>query len=133
MGNLRTVVVLGTKYPPPGTPFNKDDDRYVDLFFGTSGRINAKVTIGKFLTSWEANDLTCARGWLKLSRHSEGGSEGNNTVVDIISYLRKNTKGDLIVYQTVKGWTASLFGLARSNIEDSAWLRFKRIEETPEK
>jgi len=98
------------------------------LFFGDGGTINAKVTIGKFITNWETGGFVCDQGWLKLSRRSEGGAEGNNTVVEITSYLRKNTEGDLIVFQTVKGRTTNLFGLARSNIDDSAWLRFKRVE-----
>lgn len=120
--------VLGTRYPPPGTAFNKDDDRHVDLFFEEGGAINAKVTIGKFNTNWEANSFVCDQGWLKLSRRSEGGSEGNDTQVEITSYLRKNTEGDLIVFQTVKGRTTNLFGLVRASIDDSAWLRFKRVE-----
>lgn len=120
--------VLGTRYPPPGTAFNKDDDRHVDLFFRGSDTINAEVTIGKFTTNWEASSFTCAQGWLKLSRRSEGSSEGNDTRVEITSYLRKNTEGDLIVFQTVQGRTTNLFGLARANIDDSAWLRFKRVE-----
>jgi len=120
--------VLGTKYPPPGTVFNKDDDRHVDLFFGESGTINAKVSIGKFVTNWETIGFTCDQGWLKLTRHSEGGAEGNDTRVDITSYLRKNMEGDLVVFQTVKGRTTNLFGLARSNIDDQAWIVFKRFE-----
>jgi len=120
--------VLGTKYPPPGTAFNKDDDRHVDLFFGGSDTINAKVTIGRFTTNWETSSFTCEQGWLKLGRRSEGGTEGNDTRVDITSYLRKNAEGDLVVFQTVKGRTTNLFGLARSNIDDQAWIVFKRIE-----
>ncbi|MDO9458802.1 MAG: hypothetical protein Q7N95_01585 [Alphaproteobacteria bacterium] len=118
--------VLGTRYPPPGTPFNKGDERYVEIFFGANGNLNAKVVIGGFITSWEAGGSACDQGWLKLSRRSEGGAEGNDTRVDITIYLRKNTEGDLVVFQTVKGRTTNLFGLAQSNIDDQAWIVFKR-------
>lgn len=120
--------VLGTRYPPPGTPFNKNDERYVDIFFDENGGLNAKVVIGRFVTGWEASGFACEKGWLKLSRRSEGGTEGNDTRVDITSYLRKNAEGDLVVFQTVKGRTTNLLGLARSDIDDQAWIVFTRVE-----
>lgn len=125
--DLELENVLGAPYLQ--APYNPNNKLYAEIIFKDDmSHFQADIHVGARSKTWVTQAFTCDQGWLKLSRRSEGGAEGNNTVVDITSYLRKNTEGDLIVFQTVKGRTTNLFGLARANIDDSAWLRFKRVE-----
>lgn len=125
--DLELENVLGAPYLQ--APYNLNNKLYAEIFFKDDlSRFQADIHVGSRSQKWVTQSFVCEQGWLKLSRRSEGGAEGNNTVVDITSYLRKNTDGDLIVFQTVKGRTTNLFGLARSNIDDRAWLRFKYVE-----
>lgn len=125
--DLELENVLGAPYLQ--APYSPNNKLYAEIFFKDDlSRFQADIHVGSRSQKWVTQSFVCEQGWLKLSRRSEGGSEGNDTRVDITSYLRKNAEGDLIVFQTVKGRTTNLFGLARSNINDSAWLRFKRVE-----
>jgi hypothetical protein len=125
--DLELESVLGAPYLQ--APYNPNNKLYAEIFFKDDmSRFQVDIHVGSRSQKWLTQSFVCDQGWLKLSRRSEGGSEGNDTRVEITSYLRKNTEGDLIVFQTVKGRTTNLFGLARANIDDSAWLRFKRVE-----
>lgn len=117
-------------YPPQNMQFGKDDRRYADLSIDDSNTLRADLAIGDYVTKWETQDFTCQQGWLKLTRLSEGGAEGNHTKAVIVSYLRQNIKGDLIVFHKVQGRTTNFFGLVSSNIDDQGWLVFKQDEKT---
>jgi hypothetical protein len=120
--------VLGAPYLQ--APYNPDNALYADIVFKNDvSQLSASIHVGSRSQKWITRSLVCEQGWLRLRRRSEGGTEGNDTRVDITSYLRKNVEGDLVVFQTVKGRTTNLFGLARSNIDDQAWIVFKRIED----
>lgn len=120
--------ILSIPYPPQSMRFGKEDKRHADLFFDDGDTFRAQIAIGGYVTKWETHDFTCEQGWLKLSRHNEGGAEGNYTKVNIMTYLRRNTAGDLIVFRKVQGRTSNLFGLVWSNIDDQGWLVFKQAE-----
>lgn len=121
--------ILGISYPSQNLRFSKQEKRHTYLSFADGDKLQAKIIIGDYVTNWETGDFTCEQGWLKVSRFSESGSEGNHTRVRITNYLRRNTRGDLVVLSTVHGRTSNLFGLVWSNIDDEGWLVFKQAEQ----
>lgn len=125
--DLELENVLGAPYLQ--ATYNPKNKLYADISFGDDmSQFQAEIFVGARSLKWSTKSFACEQGWLKLTRRSEGGSEGNTTKVNISSYLRKNTEGDLVVFQTVKGRTSNLFGMVWSNIDDQSWLIFKRTE-----
>lgn len=125
--DLELENVLGAPYLQ--APYNPNNKLYAEVFFNDDlSRFQADIHVGSRSQKWVTQSFICEQGWLKLGHRSEGGTEGNDTRVDITSYLRKNAAGDLVVFQTVKGRTTNLFGLARSSIDDQAWIILKRVE-----
>lgn len=125
--DLELENVLGAPYLQ--APYKSGNALYAEINFNNdASQLQANLHVGSRSQKWVTQSFFCDQGWLRLSRRSEGGTEGNDTQVDITSYLRKNVEGDLVVFQTVKGRTTDLFGLARSTIDDQAWIVFKRID-----
>ena len=123
--DLELESVLGAPYLQVAyDPANK---LYADISLKNEAhQLNVEIFAGPRSVKWSTQDYTCEQGWLKLSRYSAGGSEGNKTKVNITSFMRKNTAGDLVVFRTVKGRTSNLFSLVWSNIDDEDWLVFKQ-------
>jgi hypothetical protein len=124
--DLKLQSVLGAPYLRAA--YDPANRLYADIFLRSEiHQIEAEIFVGPHMAKWSTQDYVCEQGWLKLSRKTNSGSEGNNTEVNIISYLRKNIAGDLVVCQRVKGRTSNLFGLVWANIDDESWLVFKQV------